>query len=219
MAISSERERWDGKTGLHSHDGETGMVRQAVLTREIEPAEMAAVPDGVDADVERAVRLHSRLVYRITFSVLRNRSDAEDATQEVFLRLLRFRGRLPEVRDMKTYLARIAWRVALDRRPRLVPVSLDDLDAPVARELRSSGAGADELAERAELSRLMERLVTSLPQALAATLRLSMTGNLTSFEVGEILGIPEGTVRTRLHRARGLLREALERETGGGERV
>ncbi len=61
----------------------------------------------------------------------------------------------------------------------------------------------------------MERLVASLPQALAATLRLSMTGDLTSFEVGEILGIPEGTVRTRLRRARGLLREALEREAGG----
>ena len=215
MAISSERERWDGKTGLHSHDGETGMVRQAVLTREIEPAEMAVVPDG------RRHRCRERrpasLPARLQDHSLgpRNRSDAEDATQEVFLRLLRFRERLPDVRDMKTYLARIAWRVALDRRPRFVPVSLDDSDAAASRDLRNSGAGADELAERAELRRLMERLVARLPQALAATLRLSMTGDLTSFEVGEILGIPEGTVRTRLRRARGLLREALEREAGG----
>jgi RNA polymerase sigma-70 factor (ECF subfamily) len=218
-AISIEREHLCRKTGLYSHDGEIGMRRQAVLTRETEPASGADLAEGLDADVENAVRLHSRLVYRITFSVLRSRSDAEDATQEVFLRILRFRERLPEVRDMKTYLARIAWRVALDRRPRLVPVSLDDADAAAVRELRSSGASAEELAERAEMRRLMDRLIASLPHDLAEALRLSMTGDLTSFEVGEILGIREGTVRTRLLRARRFLKDALERETGGGKRV
>ena len=195
------------------------MRRQAVLTRETEPAAWADRADGLDAEVEKAVRLHSRLVYRITFSVLRSRSDAEDATQEVFLRVLRYREKLPEVRDMKTYLARIAWRVALDRRPRLVPLSLDDADAATARELRSSGASAEELAEKAEMRRLMDRLIASLPRDLAEALRLSLTADLTSAEVGEILGLPEGTVRTRLLRARRLLKDALEHELGGGKRA
>jgi RNA polymerase sigma-70 factor (ECF subfamily) len=195
------------------------MHRQAVLTREIEPAALADRNDGLDAEVENAVRLHSRLVYRITFSVLRSRSDAEDATQEVFLRVLRYRERLPGVRDLKTYLARIAWRVALDRRPRVVPLSLDDADAAAARELRSSGASAEELAEKAQMRRLMNRLIVSLPRDLAGVLRLSLAADLTSAEVGEVLGLPEGTVRTRLLRARRLLKDALEQEPGGGKRA
>ena len=195
------------------------MHRQAVLTREIEPAALADRNDGLDAEVENAVRLHSRLVYRITFSVLRSRSDAEDATQEVFLRVLRYRERLPGVRDLKTYLARIAWRVALDRRPRVVPLSLDDADAAAARELRSSGASAEKLAEKAQMRRLMNRLIVSLPRDLAGVLRLSLAADLTSAEVGEVLGLPEGTVRTRLLRARRLLKDALEQELGGGKRA
>jgi len=192
------------------------MVRQAILTREMGPDAIADRADGLDAVVENAVRLHSRLVYRIAFSVLRSRSDAEDATQEVFLRVHRYRTRLPGVRDLKTYLARITWRVALDRRPRLAPVSLDDADGAAVRALQSSGASADELAEKAELRRLMERLIAGLPRELAETIRLSTAGELTAFEVGEVLGIPEGTVRTRLLRARRLLRKALEREQRGG---
>ena len=195
------------------------MYGQAVLTGEIETATSAVCTEELDATVENAVRLHSRLVYRIAFSVLRRPSDAEDATQEVFLRILRFRKKLSDVRDMKTYLARIAWRVALDRRPRLTAVSLDDADGAAARRLRSPGASAEELAEKADLRRLMERLIGELPRELAETIRLSTAGELTSFEVGEVLGIPEGTVRTRLLRARGLLREALEREQRGGQRA
>jgi len=195
------------------------MRRLAVLTRETGPEAGTDRTDGLDAEVENAVRLHSRLVFRIAYSVLRSRTDAEDATQEVFLRILRSRERLPEVRDMKTYLARVAWRVALDRRPRLVPVSLDDEGAAAARELRSSDASAEELAQKGELRRMMERLVASLPRELAETIRLSAAGELTSFEVGEILGIPEGTVRTRLLRARRILKDALERERKGGQRA
>ncbi|HUM02891.1 MAG TPA: RNA polymerase sigma factor [Thermoanaerobaculia bacterium] len=189
------------------------------MTRETGPEAGTDRTDGLDAEVENAVRLHSRLVFRIAYSVLRSRTDAEDATQEVFLRILRSRERLPEVRDMKTYLARVAWRVALDRRPRLVPVSLDDEGAAAARELRSSDASAEELAQKGELRRMMERLVASLPRELAETIRLSAAGELTSFEVGEILGIPEGTVRTRLLRARRILKDALERERKGGQRA
>ncbi|MFI5181373.1 MAG: RNA polymerase sigma factor [Thermoanaerobaculia bacterium] len=89
------------------------MVRQAILTKEIEPEVVADRADGLDAEVESAVRLHSRLVYRIAISVLRSRSDAEDATQDVFLRVHRFREKFAGARNTKTYLAQIAWRVAL----------------------------------------------------------------------------------------------------------
>src|ERR1035438_3723000 len=68
--------------------------------------------------LETAVRDHARLVYRIAYSVLRNPADAEDATQEIFLRVLRYGKRIAGIHDQKAWLARIAWRVAVDRQKR-----------------------------------------------------------------------------------------------------
>lgn len=188
------------------------MQRQAGLSHEDAPQ---GGTDPLDARIEEAVRLHSRLVFRIAHSVLRNRGDAEDATQEVFVRVLRFREKVPAVRDMKTWLARIAWRVALDLRPRLVPVPLDDPDETAARSLPSAGANAEEIAVGAGMRRLLDRLVAELPRDLREVLRLSTAGELDSREVGEILGIPDGTVRTRLLRARRQLKDELTRELRG----
>jgi RNA polymerase sigma-70 factor, ECF subfamily len=71
---------------------------------------------GTNEDaIEAAVREHARLVYRIAYSVLRNHHDAEDATQETFVRVLRYGRKLEGVEDPKTWLAKIAWRVAVER--------------------------------------------------------------------------------------------------------
>src|SRR5258708_34707744 len=75
---------------------------------------------GAEDELERAVREHAQLVFRIAWSVLRNHADAEDAVQEVFLRVLKHRQRLGEVDDPKAWIARISWRVAEDRK-RAVP--------------------------------------------------------------------------------------------------
>src|SRR6476620_3850661 len=75
--------------------------------------------------LEAAVREHARLVYRIAYSVSRNHHDAEDATQETFMRVLRYRRKLDGVDDPKTWIARIAWRVAVDQAKRRPAISLD----------------------------------------------------------------------------------------------
>src|SRR6266576_6861763 len=62
-----------------------------------------------DEVLDALVREHSRLVYRIAYAVLRRHHDAEDATQETFLRVLRYSSKLATVDDAKTWLARIAW--------------------------------------------------------------------------------------------------------------
>src|SRR5262249_52021481 len=71
---------------------------------------------AVDAHVERAVREHARLAFRIAYAVLRNYHDAEDAVQETFLRVWRYSAKLGEIHDVKAWVSRIAWRVAIDRR-------------------------------------------------------------------------------------------------------
>ena len=90
-------------------NGVTAMDRSNAARRRVE---------RTDAMLEALVREHSRLVYRIAYAVLRRHHDAEDATQETFVRVLRYSEKLAEVEDSKTWLARIAWRVAIDRSKR-----------------------------------------------------------------------------------------------------
>ena len=165
---------------------------------------------AVDTVVEGAVREHARLVYRIAYSVLRNHHDAEDATQETFVRLLRHhRQRRPvEVRDLRGWLARTTWRLAIDRKRRPQALSIEDA-AKAVRELRASGIGVDEVAAREQMMTLLDRLIEALPRDLRETLALSVADELSSPEIAEVLGIPEGSVRTRLARARQILREKL----------
>src|SRR5437899_10221032 len=88
---------------------------------------MAMAQAGEDV-LEAMVREHARLVYRIAYSVLRNHHDAEDATQETFVRVLRYRRKLQGIEDPKTWLARIAWRVAVERGKKQPVISMSELE-------------------------------------------------------------------------------------------
>jgi RNA polymerase sigma-70 factor (ECF subfamily) len=166
---------------------------------------MAAARPGEDA-VEAAVRQHSRLVYRIAYSVLRNSADAEDATQETFLRVLRSRRKLEEIEDPKAWLARIAWRVAVDRR-RKQPES--PLDEAVIDTLRSTLAGAEELAVRGEMLGILDRLMQGLQPPLREAMVLSTVEEMSTTDVARVLEVTEAVVRSRLFRGRQVLREKL----------
>lgn len=161
-----------------------------------------------DDQLELAVREHARLVYRVAYSVLRDHHDAEDATQETFLRVLRYRRKLAGVRDPRTWLARIAWRVAIERRRRLCEISLDD-EPGVIEQIRSSAAGADEVMQSAETSGFLGTLIAALPAKLRDPLTLSTVEEMSPADIAEVLGIKEAAVRSRLFRARQILREKL----------
>jgi RNA polymerase sigma-70 factor (ECF subfamily) len=160
------------------------------------------------------VHEHSRLVYRVCYSVLRNHHDAEDAAQEAFLRLLRYRSRLPGVRDLKTYLASIAWRVAAERRRKAGEAVMDDVNA-LAAELPSLGARADQELIGAELGEIVGRLMSALPENLRDPLALSTLEEMSPSEVAAVLGINEAAVRSRVFRARQILKEKLMALMGG----
>jgi RNA polymerase sigma-70 factor (ECF subfamily) len=161
--------------------------------------------------LENLVRQHSRLVYRIAYAVLRSHHDAEDATQETFVRVLRYSHKLARVENHKTWLARIAWRVAVDRnrqqgRKREIP--LDDPEKPLP-EVASSDARADDALHGAHLSDVLERMIAALPEKLRQPLILSTIEDMSPREVAATLGINEAAVRSRVFRARQILRERL----------
>lgn len=162
--------------------------------------------------VESLVRQHSQLVYRIAYAVLRRHHDAEDATQETFMRVLRYSSKLDAVDDPRTWLARIAWRVAVDRsklRGRTREIPLDDTDKPIA-ETASPDALADAALQGAQLSAALEKLIASLPAKLREPLILSTIEEMSPREVAFTLGIQESAVRSRIFRARHILKEKLQ---------
>jgi RNA polymerase sigma-70 factor, ECF subfamily len=178
---------------------ERAFVSEAVM--------MAQTNEGA---FESAVREHARLVYRIAYSVLRNHHDAEDATQETFMRVLRYRKKLEGVRDQKTWLARIAWRVALERGRKGPEISLSEAEMTDAiPQLRSQLSSAEESAIGNQISGLLKSLIATLPEALSDALRLSTVDELSPAEIAKVLGTGEASVRSRLFRARQILKEKL----------
>jgi RNA polymerase sigma-70 factor, ECF subfamily len=164
-----------------------------------------------DEVLEDLVRQHSRLVYRIAYAVLRSHHDAEDATQETFLRVMRYSRKLAAVENHKTWLARIAWRVAVDRSQRRVRRREIVLEAPEkpGAEVPSADAPADEAMQNSQVGARLERLIGALPEKLRQPLVLSAVEEMSPSEVAATLGINEAAVRSRVFRARQILKEKL----------
>jgi len=163
--------------------------------------------------IEALVRQHSRLVYRVAYAVLRSPHEAEDATQETFLRVLRYSPKLAAVEDPKTWLARIAWRVAVDRakqhgRKREIALENDDPERPTV-EVASSQTPADEALHGSQIGIALEKLIAALPEKLRQPLILSTIEEMSPREVAATLGISEAAVRSRVFRARQILKEKL----------
>ncbi|MEO6119988.1 MAG: RNA polymerase sigma factor [Terriglobales bacterium] len=173
---------------------------------------------SVDAAVAAIVRERARLVYQIAYSVSRNHHDAEDASQEVFLRVWRYREKLSEVDDVKAWVARIAWRVAVERKTRTgkMPVSSLDDEAyqSIRGSLRDATTSAEEQAGHRQMQQWLAQTIPTLPEDLRGPLLLSTVQELNSAEIAGVLKIAEGTVRTRLFRARQMLKEKLAASLG-----
>jgi RNA polymerase sigma-70 factor, ECF subfamily len=185
------------------------MAGQAILGETVLKHAMAT---ETATTVETLVAHHTRMIFRIAFSILRNHHDAEDATQECFLRVVKYKE-LNKVRNLKTWLARVAWTTALDkRRSRRDVASLDDgalPGIPLLDSLVDSAPAADDRIAAGQMQQLLARLITGLPEDLRHPLELSTVQELNSFEIAEVMAIPEASVRTRLFRARKQLKEKL----------
>lgn len=171
--------------------------------------ETASLPGEIanDEQVEFAglVKRNSLLVFRVAHGVLRNCQDAEDVAQETFLKLYRS-GAWKRIEDEKAFLARTAWREAIDRLPKREQESLTVQHEEISSQTASPESDAFECSERA----LLRKLIDTLPEDLRRPLVLSALEELNSPQIAQIMGIPEGTVRTRLQRARAELKRHFD---------
>ena len=162
-----------------------------------------------DAEFTALVHRQSRFVFRVAYAVLLNSHDAEDAVQETFLKLYRNRG-WQGIENERAFLARVAWRVAVDLRARNARFSVDSLDPAEPDEAESPHPGPEQNIMAGNQHTIIHSMIDALPEELRVPLVLSAFEELNSREIGSILEIPEGTVRTRLLRARQMLHQKLE---------
>ncbi len=157
-------------------------------------------------DLPTLVREHSGLLYRVAHSIVRNPAEAEDIVQEVFLRALQKQHQLSSIAEVRPWLVRIAWNLALDRRRRTRP---EQMDEDFAAALTSASLPADlALAETRRMAQVFAA-IERLPRKEREALLLSAMDELSTAEIATILGKTQSGVRSLLFRARTRLRERL----------
>ncbi len=166
------------------------------------------VAPEVPATFAEIVERNSRFAYRIAYVVLRNTEDAEDVVQETFLKLYRT-GSWKKIHDERSFLAKAVWRMAVGRLPRRTASALND-------EVVSASKNPEAAAVHQNWNNLVHQLMAKLPGDLRQPLLLSALEELNSREIALVMGIPEGTVRHRISRAREILKQKLA--TLGGRR-
>jgi RNA polymerase sigma-70 factor (ECF subfamily) len=172
---------------------------------------------GDEQAYRELVGRYQRQVYSLALRMVRQAEDAEDITQETFVRMFRALDRYDLERPFGAWLFTIASRLCIDhlRRRRTAPVPLyhREPDSGEEREIEVADTGAppDEAAQRGEEERRVQELIDSLPAHYRIVVMLRHQRDLSYDEIAEALGLPLGTVKARIHRARALLALRLER--------
>ena len=164
------------------------------------------------AGTEELFRTCEDRIYRYIFGLVRNRAEAEDLTQDTFLRAFRAHDSLRDPEAVRGWLYRIATHVCLDRlRQRKPHVSMDSEEGTVGvKSAVSTITSADEIVERKETSACVQRCLDFLPDNYRAVILLYEAHSLTAAEIADLLGVTLATVKIRLHRARRRLQEVMD---------
>ena len=172
------------------------------------------------APFEALMRRSNARLFRIARAILKNDAEAEDALQEAYVQAYRKMGDFRGDAEVATWLTRIVINQALmqlrrRRRERTV-VPFDHRepgqDVPDVDVADAHAESPSDTASRGEIRRIIERRIDELPAAFRAVFVMREVEEMTVDETAACLGIPSATVRTRLFRARALLRDSLERD-------
>ena len=184
---------------------------------------VASVLDGNVNDFEAIVLRYQKKVYSTVLRLCGDRSSAEDLSQEVFLKLFRGLDRFRGDSSFSTYLYRVALNTSIDalRKKGSAPPELsihqesDDGDS-YDLELPDRAPLPLEQMERRELSEALWLAIDALPHNHRQILVLREMDELSYAEIGDLLQLNEGTVKSRINRARALLRSKMEQRAIDG---
>lgn len=180
-----------------------------------EEALVRRVLAGDRAAFETLVSRYHRIVFAIAFRMTGNRAEAEDVSQEVFLRLYRGLRQFDPSLPFAPWVRRIAGNAALNhlrRRSLERRHAAPESDQGEMPDLPDAAADPEERAARAEEAGRLERALAILPENQRLAVTLKYVEGLTAEEIADAMGAPRNTVKTWLLRARERLREELKNE-------
>jgi RNA polymerase sigma-70 factor, ECF subfamily len=181
---------------------------------EDDPSLIARVLGGDRRAFEPLVRRHERRVFRVTLAVLGNVEDAEDAMQDTFIKAYRHLSQFRRESRFTTWLTRIAVNEALQKRQaRKHLISLDEsqeTESPaLPQRFEPWNADPEELYSKQEIRGLVETAIQALPTIYREALILRDVEGMSAEQAAEVLGITVAALKSRLLRARLMMREAL----------
>jgi RNA polymerase sigma-70 factor (ECF subfamily) len=174
-----------------------------------------------EAAIRSIMQANNRRLYRLARGILRNDSEAEDVVQDTYVRALTHLQDFRGDSSLATWLSRIAMNEALGRLRRQRPgVELSSLPPGVleAQIIQFPHSATSEDPEKTmaqrEIQRVVEHAIDELPDNFRIVFITRVIEGMNVEETAEILGLKPETVKTRLHRARGMLRENVEKKIG-----
>ena len=178
---------------------------------------MLRVGRGEKGAFDEIVRRYASKMVNLAYRITGDRDLAEDIGQETFLRAYRSAARYREISKFSTWLHTIAINLCRNelRRRKFRMYSLEgmaekDEESKIRVDIADEKSTPDREVERRELGRMIKKAVATLPEKFKTPLVLRDMQGLSYEEIGEILGLPEGTVKSRINRARLRVKELLE---------
>ena len=224
-----------------SHEGVTSVAHEILQNPVQNPARTPGLaagsrdlePEG-DPDLELVARWqagdrdsfallvqrHERRVFRVLYRLLGSLDEAADVAQETFLNLHRHGHRFRRESRFSTFVYRVAANAALNRRRTLGRDRNRMRELAECQAVAASGSSPgdpEEQAARSQTGRRIQQALLALPERLRLPLVLFDVEGLPYSEISSVVGIPEGTVKSRIHRARRALREELRDLVRSGE--
>lgn len=188
----------------------------------LDSAIVRRVQAGERALFELLIRRHNQRVYRVVRAVVKDEADVEDVMQQAYINAFTHLDQFEERSQFSTWLTRIALNEAFRRRKTMrwaesragTPSDRGKDLGEFMDTLTSPHADPERLAYAQELQRLLETAVDTLPETYRTVFMLRDIEGLSTSETGEGLGLSEAVVKTRLHRARGMIRRAVTYQIG-----
>lgn len=173
-------------------------------------------PDEIEA-FEALVERYGRRIYALAYRMAGNDADAKDLTQEALIRVYRALRRIDPAANLESWLYRIVTNLYIDLLRRRPKARIESLDAPlvtvkgdeVSREVPDPGPHPEEVVVDAQLDADIQRALLALSPDLRVVVVLSDVEGRSYEEIAEMVRIPVGTVKSRLHRARRVLQARL----------
>ena len=176
--------------------------------------------DRDEAAIRSIMQANNRRLYRLARGILRNDSEAEDVVQETYVRAFTHLDSFRGDSSLATWLARIAMNEALGRlrrqRPNVEWTSLPPgtLEAQIIQFPLSAPSDPEKTMAQREIQHVVEHAIDDLPEAFRLVFITRVIEGMNVEETAEILGLKPETVKTRLHRARTMLRDNVEKKIG-----